>query len=407
MPWIYRMTMLASLAVLPLYIYVGRRLATAVSTISPRFQEPKKIRRRIVFPVIFWFYLFPLTMVIYYLNGNFRQLFVYNPQLQWQDYLIMYPSWCGLIAVLEIFPMFAALDIIRFVGRWKIFRKDKEKPRWQWMVYAKIGIALFFLVYVGIRTYLDTSHVRISTSEVAIENLPGEFNGLRLCVFGDIHMDRYTTEDKLTKLKDVLRSGDEDLLIFTGDLISKGFDYIHRALDVVGNPQAKVAALACMGDHDFWTDAQGIPPAMEKRGWTFLQNQHYLIPYKGRRILVTGLTYVYSSRMSMYQLKKLLGSAPEADLKILVLHQPMAPAVETAAEYGYHLLLAGHTHGGQIVHHVLGFPISPGQEETRFCWGRHRVKGMQVVVTNGIGLTLAPVRYHAPSEITKLTLVKK
>ncbi len=401
------MTMLASLAVLPLYIYVGRRLATAVSTISTRFQEPKKARRRIVFPVILWFYLFPLTMMVYYLNGNFRQLFVYNTQLQWQDYLIMYPSWWGLIAVLEIFPIFLALDIFGFVGRWKIFRKSEEKPRWQWMAYVKIGIVLFFLVYVGIRIYLDTNHVRVSTSEVAIEKLPGEFNGLRLCVFGDIHMDRYTTENKLTKLKDMLRSGDQDLIFFTGDLISRGFGYIDRALDVVRDPQAEVAAVACMGDHDFWTAAQAIPPAMEKCGWTFLQNQHRLIPYKGHRILVTGLTYVYSSRMSVHRLKKLFINAPEADLKILILHQPMEPVVETAAEYGYHLLLAGHTHGGQIVHHVLGLPISPGQEETRFCWGQHQVKGMQVVVTNGIGLTLAPVRYHAPSEITKLTLVKK
>jgi len=400
------MTVLVNLGVLVLYIYVGWRLAAAIAAVSTRIQNPKKARRRIVFPVILWFYLFPITLIIYYLNGNFHRLFTYSPGLQWQDYLIMYPSWWGVISVLEIFPFFVVLDIICFVGRWKIFRKGEKKPPWQWAVYARIAVVLFFLFYTGIRAYLDTTHVRISTFETPIENLPVEFQGLRLCVFGDIHMDRYTGEDKLAKLIETLQAGDEDLIFFTGDMVSRGTSYLGRALEAVRDPQAKLAAVACMGDHDSWSAPQQIPPAMKKRGWIFLQNQHHIISYKGRRILVTGLTYVYSSRMDTYELKKLFENAPEADLRILVLHQPMEPVVETAAEYGYQLLLAGHTHGGQIVHHVLGMPFSPGQKETRFCWGRHRINGMQLIVTNGIGMTLAPVRYHAPAEIVKFTLVK-
>jgi predicted MPP superfamily phosphohydrolase len=143
---------------------------------------------------------------------------------------------------------------------------------------------------------------------------------------------------------------------------------------------------------------------MKKCGWKFLENEHRLIPYKGRQILVTGVTNIYSRRTSKFDLERLLSRAPRADLKILLVHQPRDYLVETAAEYGYHLVLAGHTHGGQIVLHPFGVPVTASQRETRFYRGQYRYKDMAVVVTNGIGLTLAPVRYHAPAEITKLVL---
>ncbi|UCH92247.1 MAG: metallophosphoesterase [Candidatus Aminicenantes bacterium] len=414
MPWIYRMAVKIMLLALPLYIYVGFRLSSAIANASKssRFPISKKTAGIIVFIVILWFYLLPITLEIYYLTGNFKDLFVYRPQLQWQDYLVLFPSWWGLISVVEIFPYFVALDIFDKVSRLKIFspgkkQSDKKQPEPRWLSYLKIGIALFFLFYVGVRTYLDTTHVRISTAEVAIENLPKELQGLRLCLFGDMHVNRYTQGKKLDKLRNTLQAGNEDLIFFTGDLIGKGPDYINQALNVICNPQGKLASTACMGDHDYWTAPHLIAREMKRCGWKFLQNQHHLISYKGHRILVTGITYVYSQRILIYELERLLGNAPKADLKILMVHQPREFLVETAAKYGYHLFLGGHTHGGEVVNHLFGIPFSPGLQETRYCWGQHRFNGLQVVITNGIGRTLAALRYHAPSEITKLVLVKK
>jgi predicted MPP superfamily phosphohydrolase len=399
------------LLALPLYIYVGLRLSTAIAkaTKSSRFPISKKTARIIVFAVILWFYLWPITLKVYQLNGNFQDLFVYSPQLLWQDYLVLFPSWCGLIIMGEIFPYFLVFDIFTGVSRLKIFssrkkQSDKKHPERLWLSYLKVGIALFFLFYVGIRTYLDTSHVRISTSEVAIENLPKELQGLRLCLFGDIHVNRYIQGKKLDKLRNTLQTENQDLIFFTGDLISNGPDYINQALNAICNPKGALAT-ACMGDHDYWTAPDLIPREMEKCGWKFLQNQHHLITYKGHRILVTGITYIYSRRTSIYELEKLLENAPKADLKIMIVHQPREFIVKTAAKYGYHLFLGGHTHGGEIVNHFFGIPFSPGLLETRYCWGHHRYKGLQVVITNGIGRTLTALRYHAPAEITKLILV--
>lgn len=415
MPWIYRMAVKIMLLALPLYIYVGLRLSTAITKASKstRFPISKMTARIIVFAVILWFYLWPITLGVYYLTGNFKDIFIYSSQLQWQDYLVLFPSWWGLISVIEIFPYFLVIDIFSGINRLKIFfsRKkhpdtDKNQPERLWPSYLKIGIAVFFIFYVGIRTYFDTSQVRISTTKVPIKNLPDEFQGLQISLFGDIHVDRFTPGKKLDKLRKTLQSGNENLIFFTGDLISKGQYYINQAFNVMCNPKAKLASAACMGDHDYWTAPNMIPRELKKCGWKFLQNQHHLIPYKGHKILVTGITYVYSKRISKYELEKLLENAPKADLKILIVHQPREFLVETAARYGYHLFLGGHTHGGEVVNHLFGFPVSPGKAETRYCWGKHQVNGLQVVITNGIGRTLASLRYHAPAEITKLVLEK-
>lgn len=413
MPWIYRMAQTIMLVALPIYIYVGLRLSAeiAIASKSSQFPISKKTARIIVFAVILWFYLWPITLEVYYLSGNFRHLFVYKPQLHWQDYLVLFPSWWGLISVVEIFPYFLVLDIFARLSRLKTFSSWKKKfikkqPERPWLSYLEIGIALFFLFYVGVRTYLDTSHVRISTSEVAIKNLPNELQGLRLCLFGDIHVNRYTQGKKLDKLKNTLQAGNEDLIFFTGDLIGRGPDYINQGLNATCYPQGKLASTACMGDHDYWTAPNLIAREMRRCGWKFLQNHHRLIPYKGRQILVTGITYVYSQRISIDELERLLANAPKADLKILVVHQPREFLVKTAARYGYHLFLGGHTHGGEVVNHFLGIPFSPSLLETRYCWGQHQFNGLKVVITNGIGRTLAGLRYHAPAEITKLILVK-
>ena len=130
-----------------------------------------------------------------------------------------------------------------------------------------------------------------------------------------------------------------------------------------------------------------------------------VITYRGRTILVSGLTHIYSDRLPESAMRQYLNAAPQADLRILLVHQPAEDVVEAAADAGYDLVLAGHTHGGQIVFHPLGIPLTPSMRETKYYRGHHKVGETHVVVTRGVGLTLAPIRYHARAEVTSMTVV--
>ena len=204
-----------------------------------------------------------------------------------------------------------------------------------------------------------------------------------------------------------MQSGEDDLIFFTGDLTSRGMTHHDRAINLLCEPKGRIGNVACMGDHDFWTAPEQSQADLERCGWDFLRDRHKVYQHKGKRILVTGLTYVYSKRISPSALRELCENAPEADLKIMFVHQPRAFLAEIAAEYGYQLFMGGHTHGGEVVIHVFGIPLSPSKLETPYCWGLHKYKDTNIVVSNGIGRTLASLRYHAPAEIKKIVLVRK
>jgi predicted MPP superfamily phosphohydrolase len=396
------MTVSIALFAAPLFVYVGCRLSTAI---SGRFKVSKKIVLAVVFAVILWFYIYPVAINVYRLTGNLDRLFVFKPGLNWQDYILLYPFWWGFIFIAETVTFFLILDIITALSRLKIFSVPVREKWRKIQEVLKIGISAFFLVYVGVRSYIDTNHVRTVNYRVALQNLPVELHHLKLCLSGDIHVDRYTKDKKCEKLNRIVRSGSQDLLFFAGDLISRGAGYVDPAFDILCEPKPGTASFACMGDHDFWYAPRAIPLRMQACGWYFLQNAHQLINYKGKKILVTGITYVYSWRLPETDLNRLLARAPAADLKILLVHQPMEIPVKAAAKYGYHLLLGGHTHGGQVVPHIFGIPVTASLEETPYLTGPYRFKNLHVIITNGIGLTLAPLRYHAPAEITNITLI--
>jgi predicted MPP superfamily phosphohydrolase len=95
--------------------------------------------------------------------------------------------------------------------------------------------------------------------------------------------------------------------------------------------------------------------------------------------------------------------APDG-FNILLSHNPdVFPA---AVQQGYNLLLAGHTHGGQISVEILDQNINPARFFTPFVRGLYRSGASSAYVTRGIGTIGIPVRLGAPPEISLLRLRK-
>ncbi|MCU0406963.1 MAG: metallophosphoesterase, partial [Ignavibacteriaceae bacterium] len=88
-------------------------------------------------------------------------------------------------------------------------------------------------------------------------------------------------------------------------------------------------------------------------------------------------------------------------------HQPQPEIIETARKNNFNLFLAGHTHGGQI---TLVFPfiqLTPTMIETEYIRGDFWFGDMLMVISRGLGMSLAPIRYNSTPEITLINLVNK
>jgi len=401
MPWAIRTLLTISAIALPLYLYIALRSASSVGLLRP---ETKRRARKIALLLIAWLYCFPVLIVTLHLLGQSANRLELTNAGRVIDYLFFYPQWISLIIVLELIAPFLLLDIAGLAGRFVPSRLQ------QWrrvLAYGRLALAAGAILYVPLRVLLDTTRVQDSTVEVRLTDLPGELQDFRITLVGDIQVDRYTGESKIAQVHRIVREQNPQLLLSSGDVVTGGTDYLDGAEEAMCGIKGSLASIAVMGDHDYWSAPGAIRAFQERCGWVFLDNQHRVLFWKGKRVLVTGLTHIYSQRLNEGRLDGILDHAPDADVKILLVHQPAEWLIRLASERGYNMVLAGHTHGGQIVFHPLGFPLTPSMRETEFYSGRYTLGSMAIVVTDGVGLTLAPVRYHAPAEITTIVLQRE
>src|SRR6185436_16019353 len=157
-------------------------------------------------------------------------------------------------------------------------------------------------------------------------------------------------------------------------------------------------------DHDYFADRKFVVDQLEARAIVVLENKTTSVAIDGGSVAITGVTNVYRNQVSEQTVASLSRARVPASLSILLTHQPSPWLVKSAAANEYDLFLAGHTHGGQIVFPLPGFLLTGSSFETKYVTGFYRVGPMFVSINNGLGLTLAPIRYHAPAEVTLIVL---
>ena len=399
MPWTLRMLLITFAIVIIPYIYMSWRLINSVALFYPQYHRLLKI---VVLATILFINLLPIISGIAYLVGQYRNLFYFSDHFSIFDVLILFPYWIGFIIVMETLPYFIASDLILLISKW--FSTSFKANFANWIAAAKIVLLVFFIFFVSIRVYLDTTKIQLVEYEIPVQKLPPELEKLNLVFISDVQVDKYTSLDKMENFTQKIKTLNPDLLFFAGDLVTSGTFYIDQGIKILCDTKARLASIACVGDHDIWSDAPRIANGIMNCGWDFLDDQHKIITYKGKKILVTGVSYVYSKRISLPSLRNLLDSAPDADLKMLIVHQPSKMVIEYATKYGYHILLAGHTHGGQIIFRPFGFTLTPTQVENNIFTGTYKREDMSIIFTNGIGVSLVPLRYRAQGEIVQFRL---
>jgi predicted MPP superfamily phosphohydrolase len=92
----------------------------------------------------------------------------------------------------------------------------------------------------------------------------------------------------------------------------------------------------------------------------------------------------------------------DGPFRILLSHSP--DQIDWAIRQRFPLMLAGHTHGGQIVFPVIGPVVSPSKYGTKYAGGLFQVSGVVMHVSRGLSGE-EPVRWNCPPELAILTLV--
>lgn len=306
-------------------------------------------------------------------------------------------SWAGLSWAWKLWLAAAAawvlwLWIVQAV--WVLFRSRRVPARLlsDRKVRHSFAPPWAWLSRLGIRNQFYDLHA--ATWEVFLPGWPREFDGLSVVQVSDVHQHLLGAE-YLERVREVARSMKPDLFVFTGDFVTFERN-VPEAMAWLRGWTAPMGRFGVLGNHDYWTDLEGVRKGLKRAGIRILQNETVTLRRRGKTLALMGVDDPWTGKRQDERL-----DGVEADARILLAHQP--DHFYLAKRLGAHLQLSGHTHGGQIRFPLLGPLIVPTDAGRRFAAGFIREGKTTMFINRGLG-AFPPVRILCPPEVVKIIL---
>lgn len=298
-------------------------------------------------------------------------------------------------------------------------------------IAVPLGVAAVGLAGLGYAAGVEVNLFRLRRFELPVLD-PGS-DPIRILQVSDIHM--VPGQRRKAKWLRSLAELEPDLVVNTGDNLSHP-DAVGPVLDAL-EPLLRIPGVFVFGSNDYY-QAKKLNPAkylrkgdishaprrkraqnnwqllqagLEKNGWTALNNARGAVELGGRRIAFVGLDDPHVKR-DRYEL---VAGGPDIDAEITigVTHAPYLRALDAMAADGIPVILAGHTHGGQLCIPGYGALVTNCDLDTGRVKGLHthtapNERTSYLHVSAGCGTSrFAPVRFACPPEASLLTLVPR
>lgn len=327
----------------------------------------------------------------------------------------------------------------------------------QRFVRGAIGLGVASLGGLAYAHEIEPSWLRINRRDIRIAGLPRALDGLSIAHLTDLHLNFWMTQERLSGVMRTANSLGADLIVITGDFVSKDM----RPLDERGNHIGDAYTLAApglsqalsilraplgvwgvLGNHDHWTadpemshtprpqtvastaasDASGAPSQynvvrrlIREAGVRELDNKIAPIERHGARLWLCGVDDLWAGQPDFPGvISQLEQQAAPNEVAILLAHEPDYADV-VAASGRISLQLSGHSHGGQVCIPFIGPPILPSMGR-KYHTGLYQIAtsggstqspardSMQVFTSRGVGIVGMRLRFNCPPEIALLTL---
>ena len=287
-----------------------------------------------------------------------------------------------------------------FLGMWTWRSAPEFRPERRRFLQAA-GAALCVAPVAGTGFgILERDKFRVTETDVPIQNLPKDLEGLRIVQITDIHLSPFLSEKELARAVDMANEVRASLALMTGDLITRVGDPLDACLRQLARLRAEAGVLGCLGNHEIYTETEDYVTAWCRRaGIDILRQRARTLRFGGAAINFAGVDY---QRMHTGYLPGAEQWVVPGAVNVLLSHNP--DVFPVAASQGYDLTVAGHTHGGQVNFEILHQDMNLARYFTPYVRGLYRSGNSAVHVSNGIGTIGVPVRVGAPPEISVLRL---
>jgi predicted MPP superfamily phosphohydrolase len=248
---------------------------------------------------------------------------------------------------------------------------------------------------------------------------------LRVAILADLHAcEPWMAPERLAEIAAATNALSPDVILLLGDYVA-AHRFVRRRVpdevwaEALAQCRAPLGVHAILGNHDWWDDHRaqrtGKGPiaarrALERFAIPVYENTAVRLTKAGRPFWLAGL----GDQLALFRrgtgrklqlrgvddLPRTLAAVTDEAPVILMAHEPdVFPKVPDRVS----LTLSGHTHGGQV--RLFGYaPVVPSRFGNRYAYGHIVENGRHLVVSGGLGCSIAPIRFGMPPEIVLLEL---
>lgn len=270
----------------------------------------------------------------------------------------------------------------------------------------KILSIIFLVIILGIFVYKGNNHITINEIDAKSRKLPKEFEEYSIVHLSDLHSKSFGKNQKvlIKKIKNI----NPDLIVITGDIVDSRRYNEKPSIDLVKEVSSIAPVYYVSGNHEI---RSGKLPSLEKKlkrsGAIVLRNESRIIRRGKAEILIAGIDDPYSnqkkeSALMNYEINMAVGSNKDL-YKILLSHRP--EKFKVYIKNNIDLTFTGHAHGGQVRIPLIGGVIAPNQGWfPKYTSGKHEKGNSTMIISRGLGNSLAPIRVFNRPEIVVVTL---
>ncbi len=203
---------------------------------------------------------------------------------------------------------------------------------------------------------------RVKKYEFTHRDVPDAFDGFRIAFISDLHYKSLFKEKGLESLVRLLNAQHADVLLMGGDY-QEGCQYVPELFAALAKVKTPMGTYGVMGNNDYERCHDEIIREMQRYGMRPLEHQIDTLRRDGAQIILAGVRNPFD--LANNGVSPTLSLSP-SDFVILLVHTP--DYAEDVSVANSDLVLAGHTHGGQV--RILGYaPIIPSHYGSRFLTG--------------------------------------
>ncbi len=245
-------------------------------------------------------------------------------------------------------------------------------------MYLIIIVLVIICLLIYIR-FVGTHGFIVKEYAIKSEKLPSSFNGLKIVHLSDIHFAT-VGKNNMLKVVDEINIIKPDIVVFTGDLYDEFSivtdDVKNDMIEVLSKINSNLGKYAVSGNHDYSADI--YEEILSKSNFTYLNNESKLIYYKGDTpIELIGFPSYLKGEVN-YDIEL------SDNYKIALIHE--GDAIENIKDKNIDLVLAGHSHGGQVRFPFIGAfkPLLPDGAK-KYYDEYYKVNNSDLYISSGLG----------------------